>query len=241
MSTIPFSCGFAFSFSSIENRADEKAMTTFTVANVERGDNGLTQVSPVSASAAKPRACWPVVIWSMLTVAAATGLMWVAYSHWLRPGVIQIKSSHVPFAGLIVVTAGLERLLEPLSQVLMPRYSSAASPKRTAARSKSEAQRAAADPATSITDVQLRTRQAAADQAVADARRTERAIIFWAIASICGLGISGGFGFFLLQSVASSHVNTVLDLAVTGLAIGAGTKPVHDLITSIQSKAASGG
>jgi hypothetical protein len=91
-----------------------------------------------------------------------------------------------------------------------------------------------------MTDVQLRTRQAAADQAVADARRTERAIIFWAIASICGLGISGGFGFFLLQSVASSHVNTVLDLAVTGLAIGAGTKPVHDLITSIQSKAASG-
>jgi hypothetical protein len=216
-------------------------MTTVTVANVGQGDNGVTQVSPVAASAAKPRAGWPVVIWSMVTVAAATAVMWVAYSHWIKPSPIQIKTGYVPFGGLLALTVGLERLLEPLSQVLMPRDSSAASPKRAAARSKSDAQRVAADPATSSTDVQLRTRQAAADQAVADARRTERAIIFWAIASICGLGISGGFGFFLLQSVASSHVNTVLDLAVTGLAIGAGTKPVHDLITSIQSKALSGG
>ncbi len=95
--------------------------------------------------------------------------MWVAYSHWMRLGVIEIRTGYVPFAGLIVVTTG-----------------------------------------------------------------------FWAIASVCGLGISG-VGFFLLQSVSSDHVNTVLDLAVTGLAIGAGTKPVHDLITSIQSKAASSG
>jgi hypothetical protein len=174
----------------------------------------------------------------MLMVAATTALMWVAYGHWIRPSVIQIKTGYVPFAGLIVVTLSLERLLEPLSKVLMPKDSSTASPKRTAARSKAQAQAAAADPAMAGTDVQLRTRQAAIDQAAADARRTERAIIFWAIASTCGLGISGGFGFFLLQSIASNHVNTVLDLAVTGLAIGAGTKPVHDLLTSIQSRAA---
>lgn len=61
----------------------------------------------------------------------------------------------------------------------------------------------------------------------------------WAIASVCGLGLSGGFGFFLLQSVASTPVNSFLDLSVTGLAIGAGTKPLHDLITSIQTKAAT--
>jgi hypothetical protein len=216
-------------------------MATVTVANVERRDNGVTQVSPVSASAAQPRTGWPVVICSMLSVAIATALMWLAYSHWIRPGAIAIKAGYVPFAGLIVVAAALERLLEPLSQVLMPKDTSAASPKRAAARSRLQAQRAAADPATTSIDVQLRTHQAAVDQAAADARRTGRAIIFWAIASICGLGISGGVGLFLLQSVSSNHVNTLLDLAVTGLAIGAGTKPVHDLITSIQSKAAGSG
>jgi hypothetical protein len=37
----------------------------------------------------------------------------------------------------------------------------------------------------------------------AEAGRTERPIIFWAIASVCGLGISGGFGFF--QARARPH------------------------------------
>jgi hypothetical protein len=81
---------------------------------------------------------------------------------------------------------------------------------------------------------------AADNQAQVDARRTQRAMIFWAIASTCGLVLYGGFGFFLLQSVASphTHVNSFIDLAVTGLTIGAGTKPLHDLVTSVQTKAA---
>jgi hypothetical protein len=57
--------------------------------------------------------------------------------------------------------------------------------------------------------------QAAADQAKVDTLRTKRAIIFWAIASACGLAISGGFGLFVLQSVANGHVNAFLDLIVT--------------------------
>jgi hypothetical protein len=66
--------------------------------------------------------------------------------------------------------------------------------------------------------------------------RADRTVFFWALASICGLVISGGFGFLLLQAISSQHVNQCLDLIVTGLVIGAGTKPLHDLITGIQSK-----
>ena len=215
-------------------------MATVTVTNVERGPGGSTNITPVSASAAKPSASWPVVIWSMAAVAAVAVLMWFAYGDWIRPVVIQIKTGYVPFAGLVVVTLGLERLLEPVSQVLLPNGPAKEnSPVQRAVRSKSAAQLAAADPAKTTGDVLSEVSRAAADQAAADARRTERTIIFWAIASVCGLGISGGFGFFLLQSVSSTHVNSFLDLTVTGLAIGAGTKPVHDLITSVQSKAAS--
>ncbi len=60
-------------------------MTTVTVTNVERGDNSVTRIGPVSASAARPPAGWPVVIWSMLAVTAAAAIMWAAYSHWIRP------------------------------------------------------------------------------------------------------------------------------------------------------------
>ena len=176
----------------------------------------------------------------MTAVAAATIVMWLAYKYWIKPTPIQIKTGYVPFAGLIVVTTALERLLQPLSQKLLPNDASAKSPAKQAADSASAAHQAASDPSMESTSVQQKVQAAADDQAKADARRTARAIIFWAIASVCGLIISGGFGFFLLQSVASNHVNTFLDLAVTGLAIGAGTKPVHDLITSIQNTAGSG-
>ena len=213
-------------------------MATVTVANVRDTDAGM-HVSPVSASAAPPPTPWMVVIISMLAVAAASAVMWFAYGDWVKPAAIKIMTGYVPFAGLVVVTAALERLLEPLGQVLMPKDSSPASAWQTAASSKTKAQAAAADPGTSTQDVQLRTQEAALAQAAADGRRTQRTVIFWAIASVCGLGISGGFGFFLLQPVVANHVNSFLDLVVTGLAIGAGTKPVHDLITSIQSK--SGG
>jgi hypothetical protein len=66
--------------------------------------------------------------------------------------------------------------------------------------------------------------------------RADKTVVFWALASICGLAISGSFGFLLLQAISSQHVNQCLDLIVTGLVIGAGTKPLHDLITGIQSK-----
>ena len=71
-------------------------MTTVTVANVGQGDNGVTQVSPVAVSAAKPRAGWPVVIWSMVTVAAATAVMWVAYRHWIKPSPMRVRRVTLP-------------------------------------------------------------------------------------------------------------------------------------------------
>jgi hypothetical protein len=241
-------------------------MATVTVMNVSQEAGTTTKVSPVSASAVKPNASWLVVLSSMISVAVATIVMWFAYSDLIKPHPIQIKTGYVPFAGLVVVTAALERLLEPVSQKLMPKdtpsksasgQTAGAKPPAGAkpgggpppgARTRSAAEQAvesraiaeaaAADPRTDITEVQALVAKAAEDQAAADGRRSERAILFWAIASVCGLAISGGFGFFLLQSVASGHVNTFLDLAVTGLAIGAGTKPLHDLITSAQSNAA---
>ena len=93
------------------------------------------------------------------------------------------------------------------------------------AQSNSEAQVAAADPAKPAEEVQPMVGKAANSQADADKLRTNRAIVFWAIASICGLVISGWFGLFLLQSIATGPVNSFLDLAVTGLTIGAGPSP----------------
>ncbi len=207
-------------------------MATVTVTNIQDLQGGSRQISPVSGSAPKSTNLG-LSIAMMLVVIVVAVIMWFAYSRWIKPNLIVIKTGYVPFAGLVVVTAALERLLEPVSLWLDPTKNEASS----AANSKAVAESAAADPGISEQDVQERTQAAAKDQAALDGKRADRTVIFWAIASVCGLVVAGCFGFFLLQSVASSHVNSFLDLGITGLAIGAGTKPLHDLITSIQSNA----
>jgi hypothetical protein len=211
-------------------------MTTVTVANVEQPDDGPAVTNQVSASAA-PKALSPwLAARYMVLVAAVAVIMWLLYHFLIKPKTFTFATGYVPYAGIVAVTAALERLLEPLSHVLGPATGPA---KQDAATSKSAAQAAGADPGKSTAAVQEAAKKAATDQANVDAKRTQRTIIFWAIASVCGLAISGGFGLFLLQSVTKGHVNTFLDLTVTGLTIGAGTKPLHDLITGIQAKAAS--
>jgi hypothetical protein len=208
-------------------------MAVVAVTNVERDTAGVTHTGQVSASKAAAPASLLVIISSMVAVAAATVGLWFAYKYAIKPTTIGIAKNYVPYAAVLAVTAALERLLEPLSQLLMP--STAA--KATAAASKTAAQAAAANPVVNAAAVQPAVEQAASDQADVETLRTNRAVLFWAIASICGVGISGGFGLFLLQSIATGHVNSFLDLAVTGLTVGAGTKPTHDLITSLQAKA----
>ena len=184
-------------------------MAVFTVTNVEQNDTGVT---PTTTG-----------------VTPTTHTFQVAATKAANPA-----SLGVIIPSMVTVAAALERLLEPLSQQIIP--STAA--KAQAAQSKTNAQAAAANPQMkATTDVQPMVQQAADHQAAVETLRTNRAVLFWAIASICGIGISGSFGLFLLQSIATGHVNSFLDLAVTGLTIGAGTKPTHDLITSLQAKA----
>jgi hypothetical protein len=213
-------------------------MTTITVHNVQApAPAGVPRTNAVSASAdSKPSA--PVTWACMIIVAVAVVGMWLLFAYVIKPKPIKIQTGYVPFAGLVVVTAALERLLQPLSMLFgVPSTAATAD----ASSAKKTAAAAAADPAMTVAEVAPLVQEAADKQAPLDANKANRTVVFWAIASVLGVLVSGGFGFFLLQSVASATtpVNTFLDLAVTGLAIGAGTKPLHDLITSLQAKAST--
>lgn len=65
--------------------------------------------------------------------------------------------------------------------------------------------------------------------------KADRATVALGVATILGVTASFLFGLYFLQSVGISASHTV-DVAVTGMTIGAGTKPLHDLITSLQNK-----
>jgi hypothetical protein len=100
------------------------------------------------------------------------------------------------------------------------------------------------------------TQQAAVAQAHLHRSQGIRAVLMWATASVLAMLACASLGIFLVRSVgapaspaktsatssASSTANgpnRVLDLLVTGLVVGAGTKPLHDLITQIQTSSSS--
>ena len=99
-------------------------------------------------------------------------------------------------------------------------------------------------------------REAALAQTKFHRAQGARAVLMWATASVLAMLVCAAAGVFLLRSVeapaspaktsAASSVssrangpNRVLDLLVTGLVVGAGTKPLHDLITQVQTSSSS--
>jgi hypothetical protein len=103
------------------------------------------------------------------------------------------------------------------------------------------------------------TAQKAAAVAQTDHHLTQagRAVLMWATASVLAMLVCAFLGIFLLRSVetptpspakagttssapsTAKDPNRMLDLLVTGLVVGAGTKPLHDLVSQIQTSSGS--
>jgi hypothetical protein len=68
--------------------------------------------------------------------------------------------------------------------------------------------------------------------------KADRAAVVLGLATLAGVAASCGFGLYFLAAIGMTSVSHSIDAMVTGLTIGAGTKPLHDLITGIQGKSA---
>ena len=98
-------------------------------------------------------------------------------------------------------------------------------------------------------------KKAALAQATFHRSQGARAVMMWATASVLAMVVCAFLGIFLLRSVETPtsgqdrhHLvgfkpgedpDRLLDLLVTGLVVGAGTKPLHDLISQIQTSSGS--
>jgi hypothetical protein len=60
----------------------------------------------------------------------------------------------------------------------------------------------------------------------------------WAlgVTSVLGVLTSCGFGLFFLETIGIHAGSNTVDSLVTGLLIGAGTKPLHDFISTLQNQ-----
>ena len=139
------------------------------------------------------------------------------------------------FALLYIFAQTIERVLEPFTSKIggapNPDAGKEGSPKRLS-KSIAVANLKAADKAS---DSPEKDKEKDKWQAVVSQITGSRALATWALASFLAMLASGGLGIFLLHAVGLSSVPPALDILVTGLAIGSGTKPLHDLIGNIQA------
>jgi hypothetical protein len=132
------------------------------------------------------------------------------------------------FATFYVVAQAVERLLEPFSRVLLP----ADSEEEEAAKKAVAAQNAV----NASTDAQDQVDAAAKAKAELASKGQHRTILFWALASLVGVAVSAGMKLYFLQRVGIANSSRWWEILATGLIIGAGTKPLHDLIEFISAK-----
>lgn len=218
----------------------------------EAARTGFDLTAAASTQPARPRRGYIALGVLLVTAGALAG--WGLYIR-LNPADFVPKSDYSVFAGLFILAAAIERLLEPFTPLVPPKTEETKTELEAAVVAASENQSAGAN-----------QQQAAANkQAQLDRERAERGILLWAIASMTAIVACSLVGLFMLRAVADvprcdpkstvtaekseqseglrtprgcteNDPNRFIDLVATGLVVGAGTKPLHDLITRVQVK-----
>lgn len=144
----------------------------------------------------------------------AIGIHQIWFQH---KGPYVLASGVSVYALLFVLALAIERVIQPFSARLGPDTEAA------------KAERAAAA-----------TDQARADaQAKVDDSRNKTAIVTWGLASGLGFVFSSVLNVTVLGTILAAGPTKPwypVDLLITGLVIGAGTKPLNDLVTRLQNK-----
>jgi len=157
-----------------------------------------------------------------IVVIAGAYLSWLLYKHVKPQPPVAVQGVSI-FAALYVFAQCIERVMEPFTSWL---GWTAAKVNPTDERKRLVTKKAALMLMADTPSVENRA-------LVARIRRN-KAVITWAIASFLAMLASGGLGILLLQSVGYKSAPVWVDVLVTGLAIGSGTKPLHDLISNLQ-------
>ena len=204
----------------------ERVMGTQPAAAAAAGTPQVEKSAAAAAEPSGPDLGW--VIAGYLLIVAGAGLGWVLWDQ-IDPDKFKPTTGFTIFAPLYVLAQGIERVVEPFSNF----FGAAGTGKTTKDEAKKERDEAFAALAEAV-DPPNATKQAAADaQALVNRIRRNSAVFAWGLASFLGMLASGCFGIFLLQA-AGFDVPAFWDIALTGLAVGSGTKPLHDLISNMQ-------
>jgi hypothetical protein len=180
------------------------------------------QGGEMAAAVASP----PARIWATISGLGIAGVgavgAWDIHT-FAAPTTFHVDNQMTVFVALLVFAGAVERLLEPFTRWLPGR------------KEQELYERAVADVDNGVPGAM---NAAAHYKAALDSARASRAILTWGIATFAATLLSAGAGFYLLRLISADRgwhgIPVWADALVTGLIVGSGTKPLHDLITRAQ-------
>jgi hypothetical protein len=131
-----------------------------------------------------------------------------------------------------VMAEAMERLMEPVAELNLKFIGSARKGKQNQRDIKAKAAEVSFDPSTRNADATA----AANSDAEANGIAANTKVFIWALASFIAMLASGATKVYFLQALGFNGIPDYLNVLITGLVIGGGTKPLHDLITLIEKK-----
>lgn len=206
----------------------------------------LTSLEPVVATSTLS---WPTRAWMGVVAIAAIVLAAFVADPVFADSAFGGGATAAPvdgvtiFAVFFVGALAIERLLEPLSTAILPqdaKKQAAADTKKVAANltdavaAEKRANPAAEPPRTPEAQAAVNA-AAVAEQALSD-DAWKRKVLFWAIASIVAVVVSATLKLYFLRTVGIAGPGRWEEILATGLIIGAGTKPLHDITELISAK-----
>jgi hypothetical protein len=202
------------------------ASTVIVMQQAEAGRQLEATPAPPAGQAAAAATTGPDVVWVIIAFALVIGGGFAAWGiyEWQKPSPFLPAAGISVFAPMYVIAQAIERLLEPFTSMLggKPAEGDEEAKKKDEAKAKVEERLAANDLVSAVKW-----------QAVVDRIKRNTTVIAWGVASCLAMLVSGWFGFRLLQGTGLD-APAGFDVVITGLAIGSGTKPLHDLISNLQ-------
>ncbi|GAA2554677.1 hypothetical protein GCM10010435_26480 [Winogradskya consettensis] len=211
------------------SRATLESLAGSLIAAAAPAPAPTEEAAPQAAAVPTPPVGGLIVLGSFGIVGAGLVVSWLLWTVNGSAAVIRPSDTSTVFAGLLVFAAAVERLLEPFAR-WMPGRAARAAVERARAYAVNQAGQLSHQDLVAVAEAEA---LAARSQAV-------RTVLLWGVATAVATVISSLCGFYVLHGIAAAGWDAVpvwADALVTGVLVGSGTKPVHDLITRAQVKA----
>jgi hypothetical protein len=260
--------------SGVTQSSASRARTSADTLDLLRSPTVLGAIDPEARTKLKcaTKNNWPSRYSTAVAAIVIVGLACWGITAWIPHPAVPVSASAVRnvdgltiFAAFFVAALGIERLLEPLSNAILPKAATAqtANDAIRDAKSKTESFLSAAaysnarpslgsalsaeagetddgvqvEPsAVDPSEANNAIKNAAAAKEKLNVLGFQRTTAFWTIATCLGMAAAAAMNLYFLNTVGITVGTRWEEVLATGLIIGAGTKPLHDLVALISAK-----